>query len=457
MKTRFAPSPTGSLHIGGVRTALFNWLLARHHGGTFLLRIGDTDPIRSDPAHTQQIIESLNWLGIQSDAEPWHQSQRFDVYQDHAQALVEQGLAYRCTCNVQTLDALRAHQQAHGLKPGYDGRCRDQNIPATTPHAIRLKTPAAHHLTFEDSVHGPIQTNSRELDDWVILRKDGSPTYNFCCVIDDHAQGITHVVRGDDHIMNTFKQLLVYQALNAPPPIFAHIPMILGADGKRLSKRDGALSVLEYRDQGYLPTAVMNYLARLGWSHGDQEIFTREDLITCFSLDKVQKSPAIFDPVKLAWVNQNHLARCPIEELVALYRAFNPAIDTELVVDITQALLLYQSRIHTLQDLDDALAFAKHTTHPIDAAARRPYNTTRSLALLAQLKQALENVETWDVATLSLLIKSMAKENGVKMPELAMPLRIALAGSPNTPSIGALCALLGKDLCLERLTAFING
>ena len=443
MRTRFAPSPTGYLHLGGVRTALFNWLLARHHGGEFILRLEDSDAQRSEAESARQILESLTWLGLHSDLEVVQQSQRLELYRERAEHLIAQGWAYRCPLSASDLEQMRAAQSARGEKPRYDGSYRERNYPHTTePYAIRFKNPLTGAVQFDDLVHGEISVANSELDDLVLIRSDGAPTYNFCCVVDDHEQSISHVVRGDDHLINSARQINIYQAFGYPQPRFAHLPMILGADGSRLSKRHGALSVLEYRDAGVLAPALLNYLARLGWSSGDQEIFSVAELIAAFDFDKIQKSPAAFDPVKLAWVNQQHLQALSLEQLQQNMGTL------QLVVDERAALQLHQKRAGNLVELRAQLEYL--TGSELDYPPELLDEYRQAAAPLTELLTQLEALSEWEPETLQATIKACARGLGLKMPAVAMPLRVALTASKQSPGINEVCALLGRELTLSR-------
>ena len=451
MRTRFAPSPTGYLHLGGARTALFNWLLARHHGGEFLIRLEDSDQERSRAEFAEQILAAFQWLGIASDAPIWRQSQRLQIYRDRAEELVRAGKAYRCLCTPEQLEQLRAQQIARGEKPRYDGRYRESNISADAgAHTIRLKNPLEGSVVFHDLVHGDIATANAELDDLVLIRSDGFPTYNFCCVVDDHEQAITHVVRGDDHIINSARQINIYQALGYTAPQFAHLPMILGADGKRLSKRHAALSVLEYKDSGVLAQALVNYLARLGWSSGDKELFSIAELIASFDFGGLQRSPASFDPVKLQWVNQQHLHQLQPQQLAELLAKAGTA---ELVVDQLEAIALHQQRASNLQDLQAQMHYLTDASISVDAKLVQEY--APSAPLLTELVPVLQQLPNWQAEELMAAIKSFAKGQGVKMPAVGMPLRVALTGSAQAPAINAICALLGRNLTCARVQEFI--
>src|SRR5450631_4079525 len=325
--TRFAPSPTGLLHVGGVRTALFSWLYARHHGGKFILRIEDTDRERSTDEAVRVILDGMQWLGLDADAGPYFQTQRFERYREVIARMLAEGSAYRCYCSKPELEELRAQQLARKEKPRYSGVCRSRTEPrAGVEPVVRFRNPAQGSVVVDDLVHGPVRFENRELDDLIMARSDGTPTYNFCVVVDDMDMGVTHVIRGDDHLNNTPRQMNMLRALGASPPVYAHVPMILGTDGAKLSKRHGALSVLQYKEEGYLPDAVLNYLVRLGWSHGDQEVFTREQMVADFDIKDVNKAASAFDPEKLMWLNQQHMMRAPVTTLAAGLRSALAAI-----------------------------------------------------------------------------------------------------------------------------------
>lgn len=452
VRTRFAPSPTGYLHLGGARTALFSWLYARREEGLFLLRIEDTDPERSEARYSEAILDSLRWLGLDWDEGPIYQSRRLERYRAVAEALVQAGRAYRCYCTPQELETLRAEQTARGLKPRYDGRCRTRTEPrADVRPVVRFRTPETGSVTFTDLVRGAIRFENAELDDLVLLRSDGSPTYNFGVVVDDHDMGVTHVVRGDDHINNTPRQIHLFEALRAPLPAFAHVPMILGADGTRLSKRHGAVSVGHYREEGYLPEALLNLLVRMGWSHGDQEIFTREEMVHLFSLEHVQRAPAVFDPKKLDWLNQHYLKTLPEErirrELVPFFAraGLSPPEATPVWLDALR------SRARTLADMTaQARVFYTRPEH-YDPEAVRRHLGDGARALLADLRTLLAALPSWSPASLHAALASFADSRGVKLGAVAQPLRVALTGSSVSPPIDILLAGLGRDESLERL------
>jgi glutamyl-tRNA synthetase len=434
VRTRFAPSPTGYLHIGGARTALFSWAYARRHGGAFVLRVEDTDVERSTQESVQAILDGLKWLGIDWDEGPEFQMQRLARYQEVAEQLVAAGHAYRDYMPKAELDALRAQQTARGEKPRYD-RAIGQKYRGEGPAPIRFKTPQEGEVGWNDLVKGPIVFPNAELDDLVILRADGVPTYNFGVVVDDLDMQITHVIRGDDHVNNTPRQIHIFNALGKPLPQFGHVPMILGADGERLSKRHGATSVLEYKSLGYLPEALVNYLARLGWSHGDDEIFSNEQLVQWFDLEHVSRSPAQFNPEKLAWINQQYLKAAPAERLSAL-----TGIDAR-VVD------LLKERASTLAQLkEEAKMFSSYPTQAPSVEFDR--------GAFQMLKTKLAE-GAWERAAIGAAIKDVAKASGLKMPAIAMPLRLMTTGRAQTPSIDAVLELLGREVVLKRLSHYL--
>ena len=452
IRTRFAPSPTGYLHIGGARTALFCWAYAKRHGGTFILRVEDTDRERSTSQSVQAILDGMAWLGLEYDG-PYFQMQRLDRYRAMADQLMAAGKAYHCYATREEIDALREQQRAKGEKPRYDGRWRPENAkklglkpPPGAKPVVRFRNPDAGEVSFSDLVKGPITIANAELDDLVILRGDGIPTYNFGVVVDDIDMAITHVIRGDDHVNNTPRQINIYQALDAALPKFAHVPMILGADGERLSKRHGAVSVMQYRDEGFLPEALVNYLARLGWSHGDDEMFSREQLVEWFDLEHVSQSPARFDPGKLAWLNQQYLKAADNSRLAQLVAAplktLGAAIERGPPLEAVVALL--KDRATTILHLAEAAML--FYTDPGPQAV--PQNLRPALdALKAQLEKS-----PWDRKSLSAAVSAVLKEHNLKMPQLAMPLRVLLTGREQTPSLDALLELLGRETVLTRLT-----
>jgi glutamyl-tRNA synthetase len=458
IRTRFAPSPTGFIHLGNIRSALFPWAFARHHGGTFILRIEDTDTDRSTPEATRAIVEAMDWLGLDYDEGPFYQMQRMDRYRAVIADMLARGLAYHCYVSPAELDALRESQQARGEKPRYDGRWRPERArgimppPGVAP-VVRFRNPDDGSVRWDDAVKGTIEIANAELDDLVIARADGTPTYNFCVVVDDLDMRITHVIRGDDHVNNTPRQINIMRALGATPPAFAHLPTVLTPDGDKLSKRHGAKSVLQYRDDGYLPEAVINYLARLGWSHGDDEIFTRDELVTWFDLDGLSSSPGRFDPDKLAWVNQEHMKRMPLAELGQRLRPFlaraGYSSDGGPAASAVAALL--RERTSTLVEMADAAAYFYRAPVPApDLVAQHVTPATRPA--LAELDEAFATVE-WTREAIGALVKSTAAKHGLKPPQLMMALRTLVAGTTQTPAIDAVLAAVGREATRTRMAA----
>jgi glutamyl-tRNA synthetase len=441
-----------------VRTALFNWLYARHHGGVFILRIEDTDRTRSTEESIQLILEGLTWLGLHWDEGPHRQTERLAIYQTHAYRLLEAGQAYRCYCSPQELQERREEALRRGESPRYNRRCRDlQQPPAGRTPAIRLKAPLEGQTRFDDLIHGDLTFENSELDDLIILRSDGTPTYNFAVVVDDVTMHVTHVIRGDDHIPNTPRQILIYHALNYPLPQFGHVSMILGADKGRLSKRHGATSVLAYREMGYLPEALLNYLARLGWAHGDQEIFTREELIAQFSLAEVNKAAAVFDPDKLLWLNAHYLRTLPSERLI---HELLPHLIREGMVKspdevdhayLARAIESVRERSKTLLEMAQWLRFyfADHIIYDDKAAAK--FFTTETAPLLVRLMQALEGLPVFDETSIQQVFQQLLAASGLKLGDIAQPARVALTGGTVSPGIYEVMAILGRERVLGRL------
>ncbi len=457
IRTRFAPSPTGYLHIGGARTALFCWAFAKQRGGTFILRVEDTDRERSTEQSTQAILDGMRWLGLDYEG-PYFQMQRLERYKTAAATLLAQGHAYHCYATREEIDLLREAQRARGDKPRYDGRWRPENAqrlglkpPAGMQPVIRFRNPDAGEVTFDDLVKGPITVANAELDDLVIMRADGIPTYNFGVVIDDIDMNITHVVRGDDHVNNTPRQINIYRALDANLPLFAHLPMILGADGERLSKRHGAVSVMQYHEEGYLPEALNNYLARLGWSHGDAEKFTMQQLVEWFDLAHVSRSPARFDPEKLGWLNQQYLKEADDLRLAALMAPFlerdGCAIAGGPPPERVAALL--KERVNTIEELADAAVYFYRRIEPT-AAMRGQHYAAEVKAALVAFRTKLETVE-WRREAIGAALKTVLADHQLKMPKFAMPLRVMVTGGPQSPSIDATLELVGRDEVLERM------
>ena len=453
VRTRFAPSPTGYLHIGGVRTALFSWAYARKHGGTFVLRIEDTDLERSTKQSTEAILEGMDWLGLDYDEGPFYQMRRLTRYHEVAEQLLRNNHAYYCYASKEELDAMRKQQRAAGLKPRYDGRWRDskQVPPVDVKPVIRFKNPLEGHVVFNDLVKGKISVANHELDDLVLLRSDGIPTYNFGVILDDLDMDISHVIRGDDHINNTPRQINILKALGATLPQYAHVPMILGADGERLSKRHGAVSITQYRENGYLPDALFNYLARLGWSHGNDEIFNREKLVAWFDLASINQAPAKFDPKKLRWLNQHYLKTADSKHLSKLVIPFlaRDNCDIESGSDLLKVVNLLKERVETVEELADAAVYFFRPLEPSNALKTQHFNSGVK-PILINLIEKLSTVE-WNQEAIHSEIKKTASEHGIKLPKLAMPLRVMLTGEAQTPSIAAVVELLGRTETLERM------
>jgi glutamyl-tRNA synthetase len=456
VRTRFAPSPTGYLHIGGARTALFSWAYARRHGGAFILRIEDTDFERSTQESVNAILDGLKWLGSDWDEGPFFQMQRLARYREVAERLIGAGHAYRCWATKEELETLRAEQRARGEKPRYDGRWRPERglkPPTDRAPVVRFRTPQEGEVGWSDLVKGPIVFPNAELDDLVLLRADGVPTYNFGVVVDDLDMNITHVIRGDDHVNNTPRQIHIFSALGKDLPHFAHVPMILGADGERLSKRHGAVSVLQYRDEGYLPQALLNYLARLGWSHGDEEIFTKEQFVQWFDLEHVSRSPAQFNPEKLAWINQQYIKAAPDERLASLLepelrkRGAQPGAGPPL----DRVIHLVKERANSLPQLaDEAMLF-----YAVSPEAPPLVLEDEARKALRALKARLASIP-WERGAINQAIKEVVKSNGLKMPQVAMPLRHIVTGRSQTPSIDAVLELLGREMVTTRLAQYLE-
>ncbi|MDB5802357.1 MAG: glutamyl-tRNA synthetase [Rhodocyclales bacterium] len=459
VRTRFAPSPTGFLHIGGARTALFSWAYARRHGGQFILRIEDTDVARSTPEAVQAILDGMNWLELGWDEGPFYQMQRMDRYKQVIAQMLEAGTAYRCYTTPAELDAMREAQRARGEKPRYDGTWRPEAgkalpaIPADAQAVIRFRNPLDGLVAWDDLVKGRIEIANAEMDDLVIARADGTPTYNFCVVVDDLDMGITQVIRGDDHVNNTPRQINILKALGAEVPQYAHLSMILGDDGTKLSKRHGAVSVMQYDEDGYLKEAVINYLARLGWSHGDEEVFSREQFVEWFDLDHITPSAAQFNTEKLKWLNAHYIKLTTPEALAADVerRLVARNVDTTGGPDLAAVVMLYRERVSTLVELADSVApyYVKPAVSE-ELAAQHLGDTARGA--LAALRARLE-AASWDKVALSAAIKETCTELGMKMPQVAIPLRVALLGVPQTPSIDAVLEVMGRERVLARLDA----
>ncbi|MDZ7580887.1 MAG: glutamate--tRNA ligase [Deltaproteobacteria bacterium] len=456
--TRFPPSPTGYLHVGGARTALFNWLYARHSGGRFVLRIEDTDVKRSTQASTDAIFEALNWLAIDWDDGPYFQSQRFEIYREFIQRLVDSRNAYYCTCSSERLETMRRDAMAAGGKPKYDGTCRDKDLPKAAAAVVRFRAPLSGTTVVADVVKGNIVFQNAELDDFIIARSDGTPTYNFVVVVDDITMGINTIIRGDDHVMNTPKQILLYRALDSALPVFAHVPMVLGPDRARLSKRHGAMSVTAYRDMGFLPDAFINYLARLGWSSGDQEFFSRRELIEKFSLENIGRSAGIFDMEKLLALNATHIQAARPQDLVEPLKPFfkSYGIDIQAGPFIESALQTLQPRSKTLADMSrDALFYLKDAVE-FEAAAAQKFLKPESLAPIELLLAELKQLPVFDEPGLQRAFETVMEKTGLKLGKIAQPVRVALTGRTASPGIFEITAIIGKDRVLSRLQAAVD-
>ncbi len=454
IRTRFAPSPTGFLHIGSVRTALYAWLYARHHGGVYILRIEDTDRERSTQAAVDAILDGLAWLGIDSDEPPVYQTQRFDRYAQVVERMLAEGTAYHCYCTREELDMRRAEAQARGEKPRYDGRCRagDRARPDVSP-VVRFKNPLDGEVIVDDLVKGRIVFANAELDDLVIARSDGTPTYNFTVVVDDADMQITHVIRGDDHLNNTPRQINIFRALGLTPPAYAHLAMIHGPDGAKLSKRHGAVNVLEYRDMGFLPPAMLNYIARLGWSYGDQEIFTVDELIQLFDLDRVSRSAASFDPLKLLWVNQQHMMSAPVEQIVPLLaeQLARQGLAPEQGPPLELAVAALRERSQTVAEMAERAHCYYSEFEAFDEKAAQTHLKPAARDALAALKDALAAVAEWSESATEEAVKGVADALGLKLGKVAQPLRVALTGQAASPGIGVTLMLVGRERAVARI------
>ena len=455
IRTRFAPSPTGYLHIGGARTALFSWLYARKHGGTFILRIEDTDLERSTPESVDAILQGMSWLGLGYDEGPFFQTQRFARYKEVMDRMLKEGTAYHCYCSKERLEALRNEQMARKEKPRYDGKCRQGvvNPPPGISPVVRFKNPLEGAVVVEDLIRGRVVFQSSELDDLIIARSDGTPTYNFTVVVDDMDMRITHVIRGDDHLNNTPRQMNMLKALGYTPPVYAHVPMILGADGARLSKRHGAVSVLQYRDEGFLPEALLNYLARLGWSHGDQEIFSMDEMIRLFDVEKVHTSAAAFNPEKLLWLNQHYIKTADPQHVAQHlgYHLGKLGIDPSGGPDLVEIVMAQRERAKTLVEMATASVFFYkdvETYEPKDAAT---HFKPESLETLSELYERLAQLQQWNAEAVHAAVNGLAEARGLKLGKIAQPLRVAVAGRAVSPPIDITLALLGRAQTLKRL------
>ncbi len=453
IRTRFAPSPTGFLHVGSARTALYSWLYAKRMGGQFILRIEDTDQERSTTEAVDAILEAMDWLGLDYDEGPFYQTKHFDRYREAADQLLKTDCAYYCYCSKERLEKLREEQTQNKEKPRYDGHCRDLKLPVQNePHVIRFRNPEHGSVVIDDCVRGRVVIQNSELDDLIIVRSDGTPTYNFTVVVDDWDMKITHVVRGDDHLNNTPRQINILKALGAHLPIYAHIPMILGSDGKRLSKRHGAVSVQQYRDDGILPEALLNYLVRLGWSHGDHEIFTREEMIQYFDIHDINKAPSAFNPEKLLWLNQHYL-KTGDPALLTKHLHWHMrqlAVNTDEGPALEMVLLAQRDRTKTLKEMVEKSLFF-YQEIDIDLEAREKHLTPEALAHLQELQTALAEISDWQAPIIHQEIEKLAARLEIKLGKLAQPLRVAVTGNTTSPPIDITLQLIGKRRVLERL------
>jgi len=458
IRTRFAPSPTGYLHVGGVRTALFSWLYARKHGGKFVLRIEDTDSERSTQESVNAILEGMTWLGLEYDEGPFYQTHRFERYNEVIGRLLDKGLAYRCNCSRERLDNVREQQMAQKQKPRYDGHCRDASVDSDQPHVIRFRNPLQGEVVIDDQIRGRVAVGNKELDDLVIRRTDGSPTYNLTVVVDDHDMGITHVIRGDDHLNNTPRQINMLRALEWDVPGYAHVPMILGDDGARLSKRHGAVSVMQYLQDGFLPEALLNYLVRLGWSHGDQEVFSLDEMVQLFELNAVNRAPSSFNTEKLRWLNQQYLKDSDPARIAHLLSSHlgDLGIDPAEGPDLLEVIKAQRERASTLVELAEISAFYYRDYDTIDEkAAKKAFKTGADEALDA-VRVKLAALTNWKRAEIHEAVDLAVKELGVGFGKVAMPLRTAVTGGSPSPDLDLTLFLVGRDATIRRIDMAIE-
>jgi glutamyl-tRNA synthetase len=458
VRTRFAPSPTGMLHIGGVRTALFCWLYARRHGGQFILRVEDTDRERSTPEAVNAILEGMRWLGLDHDEGPFYQTQRMDRYREVIDQFLREGKAYHCYCSKEELDQMRAEQTARKEKPRYDGRCRGRTspVPGVNP-VVRFRNPDQGSVVVDDIVHGPITFDSSELDDLIIARSDGTPTYNFCVVVDDYDMRITHVIRGDDHINNTPRQINMLRALGVEPPQYAHVPMILGPDGAKLSKRHGAVSVLQYREDGFLPEGLLNYLGRLGWSYGDQEIFTLGEMTQLFDIRDVNKGASALNIDKMLWTNQQHIMRATPQRLATYLKPqlARLGIETDDSAKLAAVAKAQQERARTLKEMAGNSTFFFREVTSYDEKAAKKHLTAETAPLLQAVRSRMAALEAWTAPRLHELIQAVAAEAGAGLGKVAQPIRVAVTGGSVSPPIDVTLEILGRDVTVQRIDAAI--
>lgn len=454
IRTRFAPSPTGYIHLGNIRTALYTWLFARHNNGQFVLRIEDTDQERSTKEAVQMILASMEWLGLDYDSGPFYQSERLDRYREVAKKLLDEDKAYRCYCSKERLDSLREQQYAKKEKPRYDGHCRGKNLPDNgSPHVIRFKNPSEGTISFVDQVRGEVTFQNDELDDLIIIRTDNYPTYNFCVVVDDLDMQITHVIRGADHINNTPRQINIINAIGGSKiPTYAHVPLIQGNDGALLSKRHGAANVMQYKDEGFLPEAMLNYLIRLGWSHGDQEIFSREEMIKFFDVKDINKASASINPEKLLWLNRHYIKNLE-PELVSKYLSFqmaNLGINTDSGPQLTEIIKAQRERCETLVEMAAKSRIFYEENHSLTSDYEQ-YLNTETLPILQTIKSCLESLDDFTEENIHKIIVETSEKYNVKLGKIAQPIRVALTGSTFSPPIDTTIKLLGKEKTIKRL------
>lgn len=464
VKTRFAPSPTGYLHIGGARTALYSWLFAKHAKGQFVLRIEDSDFERSTPEAVEAIIEGMNWLKLSWNEGPFFQTQRFERYNQVIDRMLKEGKAYRCYCSKERLDRLRYQKMAQGEKPHYDGHCRYNEIQmlpnSISPHVVRFANPREGSVVFNDLIRGDIEVNNTELDDLIIRRTDGSPTYNFCVVIDDWDMEITHVIRGEDHINNTPRQINILRSLGAPVPKYAHVSMILADDGQKLSKRHGAVSVMQYRDEGYLPEAVLNYLVRLGWSHGDKEIFSLDEMIGSFTLDAVNKSPSAINTDKLLWLNHHYINNLDADHIAGylLWHMQKQGYDLAVGPDLPAIVKLYGERCKTLKEIAESCRYCYEDFNDFEPAAAKKYLRLAARKPLTFVEQKLATIPEikWDRETIHSAILAAIEELDIGMGKMGMPLRVAVTGTSQSPPLDAIVSAIGKARTLKRIALAVD-
>jgi glutamyl-tRNA synthetase len=460
IRTRFAPSPTGYLHIGGARTALFSWLHARKHGGIFILRIEDTDLERSTAESVDAILQGMTWLGLEYDEGPFFQTHRFPRYQEVIDRMLNEGTAYHCYCTRERLETLRNEQMARKEKPRYDGKCRHgvANPPSDIPPVVRFRNPQDGAVVVEDLIRGRVAFQNSELDDLIIARSDGTPTYNFTVVVDDMDMGVSHVIRGDDHLNNTPRQMNMLTALGHAPPVYAHVPMILGSDGSRLSKRHGAVSVMQYRDEGYLPEALLNYLVRLGWSNGDQEVFTLDELLQLFDVSKVHTSAAAFNPDKLLWLNQHYLKTSDPQHVAhhLSYHLGKLDIDPSSGPLLTDVIVAQRERAKTLVEMAAASAFFYRDFPAYEAKDADSHLKPEALAVLSDVHDRLNTLTDWSAEAIHAVVHAVAEARGLKLGKIAQPLRVAVAGRAVSPPIDQTLVLLGREKTLVRLQRAIE-